>query len=177
MPTDPFVADRLDDQPRQMPTLSPGVRVPPARGWWADRPGDLADGVQPRGNRFGSPGPNIGYALLLVRRMHDQFELTPLEHLHDVDAVVAALAMKRAASFGRAPVPADIESAALTLGYLSSPSGEFVEWRAQTVDGAGHDYDAARKVVDAIPLEVLRLAPSALAPRAADVHAALMSST
>jgi hypothetical protein len=177
MPTDPFVADDLDDEPRQLPTLPPGVRVPPARAWRADRPGDLADGVQPSGDRFGSPGPNIGYALLLVRRMHDDFKLSSLEHMHDVDSVVAALAMKRAASFGRAPVPADIEVAALALGYLGTPTDEFVEKRAEAVDGAGHDYDAARKIVDAVPLEALRLAPSALAERATEVHAALVASS
>ena len=98
MPTDPFVAERLDDEPRQLPNLSPGVTYPPARGWRAVRAGDLVDGVQPRGALMGSPGPNIGYALLLTRRVAEQFERSPLEHDEDVEAVVAALAMKRAAS-------------------------------------------------------------------------------
>jgi hypothetical protein len=177
MPTDPFVADRLDDEPRQMPNLSPGVRVPPAGAWRADRPGDLADGVQPRGDRFGSPGPNVGYALFLVRRMHDQFVLSPLEHQEDVDAAVAAVAMKRAASFRRAPVAADVECAALVLGYLGSSSDELVEWRAKAVDGAAHDYDTLRAVVDRVPIEESRLTPSALAARASEVHARLVEST
>jgi hypothetical protein len=176
MPTDPFVADRLDDEPRQLPNLSPGVTLPPARGWRADRPGDLVDGIQPRGALLGSPGPNIGYALLLTRRVAETFVRSPVEHGEDVEAVVAALAMKRAASFGRAPVAADIECAALVLGYTGSPSAEFVELRAEAVDDAHHDYEAVRTICDAVPLEMLRLAPSALAARAGEVQAALLES-
>jgi hypothetical protein len=176
MPTDPFVADRLDDEPRQLPNLSPGVTLPPAREWRADRPGDLVDGVQPRGALLGSPGPNIGYALLLTRRVAETFDRSPLERGEDVEAVVAALAMKRAASFGRAPVAADVECAALVLGYLGTPSSEFVELRWEAVDDAHHDYEAVRTIVDAVPLEMLRLAPSALAPRAGEVQAALLES-
>ena len=176
MPTDPFVADRLDDEPRQLPNLLPGVTLPPARGWRADRPGDLVDGVQPRGALLGSPGPNIGYALLLTRRVAETFDRSSLEHGEDVEAVVAALAMKRAASFGRAPVAADVECAALVLGYLGSPSSEFVELRAEAVDDAHHDYEAVRTICDAVPLEMLRLAPSALTSRVGEVQAALLES-
>jgi hypothetical protein len=176
MPTDPFVADRLDDVPRQLQNLSPGVTLPPARGWRADRPGDLVDGVQPRGALLGSPGPNIGYALLLTRRVADTFDRSPLEHAEDVEAVVAALAMKRAASFGRAPVAADIECGALVLGYVGSPSPDFVELRAEAVDDAHHDYEAVRTICDAVPLEMLRLAPGALASRAGELQAALLES-
>jgi hypothetical protein len=176
MPTDPFVADRLDDEPRQLPNLSPGVTLPPARSWRADRPGDLVDAVQPRGALLGSPGPNIGYALLLTRRAAETFAWSSLERDEDVETVVAALAMKRAASFGRAPVAADVECAALVLGYLGSSSPEFVELRSVAVDDAHHDYEAVRTICDAVPLEALRLAPNALMPRVADVQAALLES-
>ena len=175
MPTDPFVADQHDDDPRQLPNLSPGVTYPPARSWRADRPGDLVDGVQPRGALLGSPGPNVGYALLLTRRVAETFDWSPLEHGEDVEAVVAALAMKRAASFGRAPVAHDVETAALVLGYLGSPSPEFVELRCEAVEDAYHDYEAVRTIVDAVPLEVLRLAPSALRSRVSEVHEALLA--
>lgn len=173
MPTDPFVAELTADAPRQEPNLSPGVRLPAARNWRADRPGDLRDGIQPRGPRFGDPGPNIGYALLLVHRMRSPFALTAFETHHDVDPVVAALAMKRAASYGRAPVAADVECAALALGYLGPATPELVAWRADAVDGAGHDYGTVRRICDAVPLEALRLAPDALAARAGQLHAGL----
>jgi hypothetical protein len=173
MPTDPFVAGRIVDEPRQEPNLSPGAHLPAARGWRADRPGDLLDGEQPRGPLFGSPGPNVGYARLLVTYKSADFLLGPGGHLDDAEAVAAELAMKRAASFGRAPVLADIECAALVLGYLGEPEPEFDAWRVSAVEGADHEYETRRAVCDAVPLEALRLAPSALHARLPEIHARL----
>ena len=92
--------------------------MPPARAWVADRPGDEVAAGQPHGRLFGTPGPNIGYAATLAHRLGDRLALGPGEHLEDALAVVSELAMKRAASFGRAPVLADLDVAALILGYL-----------------------------------------------------------
>jgi hypothetical protein len=171
MPTDPFVSEVADDRPRNEPNLAPGVTLPPARDWRADRPGDLVDGVQPKGALFGSPGPNVGYALHLVHRASGDFALGAHEHLEDAEAAVAALAMKRAASFGRAPVAADVECAAMLLGYRGPAAApEFAGWRAVAVDGAQHDYGTRQRLCDAVPLEVLRLAPTALAPRVAEAR-------
>jgi hypothetical protein len=175
MPTDPFVPGTTDTQPRNEPNLAPGVTLPPARRWLPMRPGDLADGVQPRGPLFGSPGPNVGYALTLVRRRSGEFALAPHEHREDAEAVVAALAMRRAASFGRAPVIADVECAARLLGYLGTAEPALVEWRARAVDGAHHDYASRQALVDAVPLEVLRLAPAALRARVGEIQAQLAS--
>ena len=86
MPTDPFVPERLDEEPRQEPNLPPGVKMPPARSWVANRPGDLPDG-QPYGKLLGSPGPNVGYALTLANRLRDRFALAPHEHPDDAVAV------------------------------------------------------------------------------------------
>ena len=55
MPTDPFVPSNLDDVPRQEPNLAPGVHMPPAKSWRADRPGDLEAG-QPTGAPPRTPG-------------------------------------------------------------------------------------------------------------------------
>jgi hypothetical protein len=76
MPTDPYVPERLGDEPRQLPNLAPGVVIPPAGRWEADRPGDLVAG-QPTGTLLGRPGPNVGYALTLVNRWRDRFRLGP----------------------------------------------------------------------------------------------------
>lgn len=170
MPTDPFVAPTLDDAPRQEPNLAPGVHLPPAKGWWADRPGDLHGG-QPVGELLGAPGPNIGYALALVRRAADRLMLAPHEHRDDAIALVGELAMKRAASYGRAPVMADVESAMLVLGYTGGTEPDFAQWRAQAVHGAAHDYPRRRALCDAVDVDVIRLAPRALAGRLAEVRA------
>ena len=56
----------------------PRLKEPiPAPGHWkADRPADLGPGGQPHGAKFGSPGPDQGYALTLARQVrHDESAL------------------------------------------------------------------------------------------------------
>jgi hypothetical protein len=111
----------------------------------------------------------------LVERVHDTFELAPHESLHDADAVVAAVAMKRAASYGRAPVLDDVRCAALGLGYLGGAPADFTTWRAGIVAGADHDYGRRRRVCDAVDLDGLRLTVKALAGRGEEVRAGVRS--
>jgi hypothetical protein len=170
MPTDPFVAPPLDELPRQQRNLAPGVHLPAARAWMPDRPGDEVALGQPRGELLGSPGPNIGYALTLAERIEGQFALAPHEHPADARAVVAELAMKRAASYGRAPVSIDLECAALVLGYLGGCPPELAKWRAVAVEDAHHSYTRRRAICDAVDVDVIRLAPSALSTRLKDVR-------
>jgi hypothetical protein len=158
MPTDPFVAPELGDRPRQEPNLAPGVHLPPAQSWKADRPGDLVAG-QPTGDLLGRPGPNVGYAMTLVERLGDSVQLAPHEHRVDALRVIAELAMKRSASYGRAPTMPDIQIAASLLGYDGECTDEFAAWRRDTLHGADHDYQLRRALVDAVPDAVLRLPP------------------
>jgi len=158
MPTDPFVAPELDDRPRQETNLAPGVHLPAAHGWKADRPGDLVAG-QPTGDLLGRPGPNVGYAVMLAGRLRDSVQLAPHEHVADALAVIAELAMKRAASYGRAPTMPDVEIAATLLGYQGDVDDEFAAWRCAVAHGADHEYGVRRAIVDAVPDAVLRLPP------------------
>lgn len=158
-----------------MPNLAPGVKVPPARSWYADRPGELSTG-QPQGKLLGSPGPNVGYALTLAERVRDRLRLAPHEHVDDALAVVAEVAMRRAAHYGRAPVLHDVEVALEILGYTGDADPDFVEWRAHVVQGAHHAYFERRSLVDAIPIDVLRLAPSAVGEYVDESRRALRSS-
>ena len=162
MPTDPFVAPALDDAPRQLPNLAPGVRYPPAKGWYADRPGDLEAG-QPTGELLGRPGPNIGYALTLAERTRDKLAIGQHESIDDSLAVIAELAMKRAGSFGRAPVMPDVDIASTLLGYKGEVDPAFVEWRSHALHGAYHEYDRRRTIVDAVHDAVLRIPPQVAA--------------
>jgi len=159
--TDPFVPERLDEEPRQEPNLPPGVKMPAPRPWFANRPGDIPAGW-PSGKLLGSPGPNIGYALTLANRVHDRFVLAPHEHVDDAVAVVAEIAMRRAALFGRAPVITDVEFGMQIMGYTGDAAPDFVAWRKRAVHGAQHNYYERRALVDAIPVDILRLVPSAL---------------
>ena len=158
MPTDPFVAPGLDDHPRQEPNLAPGVHLPAAQAWKADRAGDLVAG-QPTGNLLGRPGPNVGYAVTLAARLRDSVQLAPHEHQADALAIISELGMKRAASFGRGPVLADVETAATLLGYQGECDDSFAAWRRDVSHGADHEYGVRRALVDAVPDAVLRLPP------------------
>ena len=169
MPTDPFVTAIPADSPRQAQNLAPGVSLPPARPSVGDRPGEVA-GPWPRGAGFGSPGPNIGFALTLVARARSRITLAPNEHEADAHALVAAVAMKRASLFGRAPVAADVSCALLVLGYEGPASGDFVEWRILAGVDAAHDYRSGRDLCAQISPEDIRLDPRDLAPRAESIH-------
>lgn len=125
------------------------------------------------GTLLGSPGPNVGHALGLARRVQDRLQLSEHEHLHDAVAVTAELAMRRAASLGRAPVPADVDVAVTLLGYDGSADAEFSSWRAHVTGGAAEDYPIRREVVDGVPEDALLADPSDAAARAGDVRAAL----
>jgi len=155
VPTDPFVPPDPNARPRQQQNLPPGVALPPATSWRADRPGDLRVG-QPEGDLLGRPGPNVGYAYTLAARAADRLRLAPTEHVDDAVAVIAEIAGKRAASFGRAPVIKDIDLTLAVLGYDGSASKEFAEQRAAVVHEASHSYPRRRAFVDSVPDELLR---------------------
>lgn len=156
MPTDPYVPIPRDGAPRQEPNFAPGVHMPPAKAWVADRPGDLG-AIQPKGALLGSPGPNVGFALRLTRRAQDRMQLEPTEHLDDAVSVVAAIAMKRAATFGRAPTVVDVDFALELLGYLGDVPDDVRRWRPEVIREAGHDYAVRRAVVDTVSSGLLRL--------------------
>jgi hypothetical protein len=163
VPTDPFVSPDPADRPRQQQNLPPGVALPPPGHWRPERPGDLGP-AQPSGRLLGSPGPNVGYAYTLAERAKDRLQLAPHEHVHDAVVVVAEIAAKRAALFGRAPVIRDIDLAATLLGYDGSASDDFAELRSHLVREAAHDYTRRRAIVDAAPEHLLRMPPGEIAP-------------
>lgn len=156
MPTDPYVPADPESRPRQQQNLPPGVALPAPTHWRADRPGDPEGPIEPTGELFGNPGPNVGYAYTLVQRVGDRLKCGPHEDPHDVKPVVAELAGRRAGSFGRAPVIKDIEVAMAILGYDGTAADDFVETRSRLVHEAGHDYRRRRVIVNSVPEELLR---------------------
>src|SRR4051795_13298986 len=130
--------------------------MPPARGWIADRPGDV--GARPSlGPLTGNPGPNVGFALTLARRARDRFRLESGEHVDDAVAAVAELAMKRAATLGRAPTILDVDFAIELLGYAGAAPADVRRWRPGVVRGAEHEYVVRRAIADAVSSSLLRL--------------------
>jgi len=158
VPTDPFVPADPADRPRQQQNLPPGAALPPAQRWQAERPGDLGP-HQPEGGLFGSPGPNVGYAYTLAEHGADQLTLAEHEDVHDVVPVIAEVAGRRAALFGRAPVMPDVEVATRLLGWDGSADPAYERAREQLVQGAGHAYITRRSIVEAVPEALLRRPP------------------
>lgn len=172
MTIDPFVAPSLDDVPRQKQNVAPGSKLPAPPRWRPGRPGDLS-GAQPLGAMLGSPGPDIGYALTMAERFRGRLHLHGLERADDALAVAGAIAMKRAAIFGRAPVALDVEIALGLLGYLDEVNEEFAELRAFLVHEVSHDYATRRALVDAVPVAILEHPPAESLKHGAVVQAAL----
>lgn len=143
----PNVPLGIEDLPRH--TAHP----PAPRRWSPDRPGDLGGpGAVPRGDGFGAPGPDAGFALRLVKRR----DLPGGESVAaDVTALVAAVVAARAAALGRAPLPADVDAALVLLG-LDDES-------AMALAGIAHDHGRLRSRVVAIPVDRLILPATRLA--------------
>jgi hypothetical protein len=132
---------------------------PPRRpgSWVADRPGDF-DGLQPSGDRLGSPGPDAGYALTLVEHVRSHVVLTKGEHADDALAAVGAIAMKRAALFGRAPVIHDVRVGMAIWGFAWDADAELVDLRRGLLEEVHHPHHYAklRDATDLVPDDLLR---------------------
>lgn len=135
------------------------------RSWLSDRPGDLNGEGQPEGERLGVPGPDQGYAYKLVGQFAGKVFTAESEHDDDVVAGVLAVAMKRSAVFGRAPVVHDLRVAFAVWGFLDDkPPKELVQLRSELFEEVSnpHHYRELRAVADAVPESTLRLTPDAV---------------
>ncbi len=148
--------------PDHVPT-DPTQRVrsyasPPRRNdaWLADRPGDH-EGLQPKGAALGSAGPDQGYAYRLVHLFDDRLHLNGVDYDDAVSGCVA-VAMKRSALFGRAPVVHDLTAAFTIFGFLdASPSADLAARRASAFAEvkSNHHYFERRHLVDSVSEEAL----------------------
>jgi hypothetical protein len=125
--------------------------------WTADRPADLGPG-QPRGDQFGSQGPDQGFALTIAEGFRDRLRLTAGEHADDAMAGAAAVATKRSSLFGRAPVVHDVTIGFTVWGLLDDePPADLVSQRRSRFAEVAHPhrYSARRSIADAVPDDVL----------------------
>jgi hypothetical protein len=153
-------------QPEYVPTLPADEtrvreRLPVPDSWRPNRPGEVVQrGGQPLGKRFGVIGPDQGYALKLVHFFEDKLILTEGQHKADVCAGCVAVATKRAAVLGRAPVIYDLEVAFTGWGYLSKAPDELVAYRKPLFAECAHHYEQQRAIADQVPESTLRLSPA-----------------
>jgi len=139
---------------------------PPRRpeSWWPDRPGDSDTGFD-GGDRLGSPGPDQGYVYVLARRFRGQLQLASDESEDDALAGAAAVALKRASLFGRAPVMPDLTVALTVWGFLGDAPPDLIAYRQPLFAEVSnpHHYPELRRVVDLVPDDVLRRTPEQVA--------------
>jgi hypothetical protein len=136
--------------------------------WVADRPSDFRAGAIPHGRGFGTPGPDQGYVLHLVEHFEDRLRLEEGESLEDAAAGCAAIALRRASLFGRAPVSHDLSLAFILTGCMGDPPADLVEWRREAFRGLSHHYWELRELAERVPDPTLRLTPEKLGERLAD---------
>ncbi len=161
-------------QPEYVPR-SPAERPrvyesPPRRPepWIASRPAELKT-RQPIGPRLGYPGPDQGFALKLAERYRGRLALAPGESEDDVLAGCAAVALKRASLFGRAPVIHDLTVALAIWGFLGAADPELVRLRRPLFEEVSHPhhYMELRKIADLVPQAVLKQPNQAILEQAA----------
>jgi hypothetical protein len=139
--------------------IRPIDRLPVARSWRSTRPGEVLDPVPPKGSKFGSTGPDLGYGLKLAHMLEARLNLAEGEHAADAVAGCFATGARRAAAFGRAPVIFDMELAYTLWGFLDDVPSDLVAFRKPLFMGAAHEYWEQRQIVDRVKESTLRLTP------------------
>lgn len=153
--------------------VRPARRLEAPRQWRADRPAEQRWPVRPGGPHRGQPGPDQGFALRLARRSEDRLHLVEGEHAEDVLVGCALVAARRAGIFGRAPSAPDLQVAFALWGFLDpSPAETLVAARRRLFPSAAHEYVVQRSLVDAVPEDLLRVAPGEVAGEVASRVAA-----
>jgi hypothetical protein len=145
--------------------VRPSYRLQVPGIWTQSRPSELRGTSQPPGRQLGSPGPDQGFALKLARRFEERLVLAEGESSEDVLVGCTAVAMRRCASFGRAPAVYDLTFGFTIWGFLGEAPDDLTEARGPLFRSAGHHYSAQRAIADAVVEEALRLSPEAVALR------------
>ena len=136
--------------------------------WTSSRPSELRGTRAPSGSSLGTPGPDQGFALKLARRFEDRLVLGAGEHAEDAISGCTAVAMRRAALFGRAPVIHDLTPSFTLWGFLDGAPSDLVAARESLFRSAAHHYRVQRTIADAVPVATLRLTPEQVADHLAD---------
>ena len=141
----------ITDAERPRIKLEPG----PAVKWRSDKPGmttgpDDMEG----GGLLGTTGPDPGWGLKLIA--HASLPSDD-EHLREV---VVGLTLARAASFGRAPVPEDVDVALALCGYGFDAPESVLERRERWVEATAHDRRPGATAVAEVDRGLLRETPA-----------------
>ena len=136
MGQEPNIQLGVEDLPRATP------KPAPARRWKPDRPVEVGSPSEmPWGGSFGTPGPDTGFAIRIVRERG-------LPGGADVEVAVVAVMAARASAVGRAPTSPDLDVAIDLLGLFDDDA-------MAALDGIAHDSKRLQGLVAEIPLDRL----------------------
>jgi hypothetical protein len=144
----PNIEMSLADLPREEPEPEA------ARRWRPTRPGVIVSPKEMRwGGSFGTPGPDTGWAIRLVRAAHLP-DRTP-----DLEALLVTLMSARASQLGRAPMSADLEVAKLMCGIGEGLPAYLSERRQRWLRVAAHEKVKGRSAVAELDPDLLTNTP------------------
>jgi hypothetical protein len=130
--------------------LEPG----PAVKWRASKPGIPSRPADvPSGGRFGSAGPDPGWAVKVV----DQAGLPSDDPA--LRSIVIGLVQARAAAHGRAAVPEDVDAALVLCGYGEDVSPALVERRERWMLATSHDQRPGASAVAEVDRDLIAAKP------------------
>jgi hypothetical protein len=108
----------------------------------------------PTGDGFGTPGPDAGFAKTLISRAEIDGRSPELE------AVLSAIMVARASSFGRAPTRVDLEVALAMCGLGDGDAPDWVHERCKRwMHAISHDKPKGRTALSEIDRDLLRKKP------------------
>lgn len=155
MGTQDFVYTNKQDKPRHQQNMPADVETPVPGAWYATRPGDSLELDESGKTLLGNIGPGGGFALTLVAKMRPEIHLLHHEHAHDVEPLIAEVAMRRASYFTRSPMKSDVEFAMKMFSYDKEATQGEEKWRVALVHDCGHNEHRRREIVNSIPSEVI----------------------
>jgi hypothetical protein len=111
------------------------------------------------GGAFGTPGPDTGFALRIIRAadLDDRSEALEL--------VLAALMAARASLLGRGPTIEDLEVAKIVLGIGYNLPAHLGERKERWLRATAHEASPGRTAVAEVDTDLLRFKPEAVAKR------------
>jgi hypothetical protein len=148
----PNIVPAPADLPRPVPEPGPPRLGPDRRPGVVNSPGEM-----PWGGAFGTPGPDTGWGLTLVKRSGLAGDSA------DLEGVLGSIVAARASLRGRAPVPDDVEAAKLLCGLAEGQAEWLGERRRRWVKAAAHEPAKGRSAVAEIGEDMLSLTTSQLA--------------
>lgn len=145
----------IDRARAPLPEPAPG----PARRSGRGRPGVIETPAEATwGGSFGTPGPDTGWAIKLIRRS----EYDRSHRASETEALLTALVAARASRRGRAPVPEDVEVGLILMGLKEGLPDEFDERRQRWLDAATHERPRGATALREIEPDLLDMKPEQL---------------